>query len=251
MAVPERAVTIANGNWGATSLRAAGAVLESAAAVLCGAFGRWPDAPVHVLPGDGSPYVAWDRRPYRIWLSARDTYWCQYACQFSRELCRVLVNSDRIRHHRHKWFEESVCELAALFVLIRLFERFLHHPPPEVIGAEEFAPHFATYARSIADSVPAVPRAHLPAWLSGNLPALETHHVDRTLNRTVAVAMLDVFLEDEALWPDCGELNLWDASADASFTDHLDSWTTHLLTTKCVARTPLLVRDLFFADPAS
>lgn len=250
MAVSKPAVEIANGNWGATSLRAAGAVLESAAAVLCGAFDRWPDAPVHVMPGDGSPYVAWDRRPYRIWLSARDTYWCQYAYQFSHKLCHVLVNFDRIRHHRHKWFEESVCELAALFVLIRLSERFRHCPPLEVIGAEEFAPHFATYARSIADSVPAVPRAGLPAWLSGNLAALETHHVDRTLNRTAAVAMLDNFLDDESLWRDCVALNLWDASADASFADHLDSWTTHLLTTKCVARTPRLVRDLFFAKRA-
>ena len=247
MAVSEPAVTIANGNWGATSLRAAGAVLESAAAVLCGAFDRWPDAPVHVMPGDGSPYVAWDRRPYRIWLSARDTYWCQYAHQFSRELCHVLVNFDRIRHHRHKWFEESLCELAALFVLIRLSRRFRHCPPPEVFGAEEFAPHFATYAHSIAGSVPAVSRAHLPGWLSGNLPALETHHVDRTLNRTVAVAMLDSFLDDESLWRDCVALNSWDASADASFADHLDSWTTHLLTTKCVARTPRLVRGLFCA----
>lgn len=250
MPVSRPTVTISNGNWGATSLRAAGAVVESVAAVLCGAFGRWPDAPVHVMPGDGSPYVAWDRRPYRIWLSARDTYWCQYAYQFSHKLCHVLVNFDRIRHHRHKWFEESVCELAALFVLIRLSERFRHCPPPEVIGAEEFAPHFATYARSIADSVPAVPRAGLPAWLSGNLAALETHHVDRTLNRTAAVAMLDNFLDDESLWRDCVALNLWDASADASFADHLDSWTTHLLTTKCVARTPRLVRDLFFAKRA-
>lgn len=250
MAVSEPAVRIANGNWGATSLIAAGAVLESAAAVLCDAFDRWPDAPVHVMPGDGSPYLAWDRRPYRIWLSARDTYWCQYAYQFSHELCHVLVNFDRMRHHRHKWFEESVCELAALFVLIRLSERFRHCPPPEVPGAEEFAPHFAAYARLIAGSVPTVPRASLPGWLSGNLPALEEDHANRNMNRTVAVAMLDSFLEDESLWRDCVALNRWDASADASFADHLDSWITHLQTTKCVVRTPRLMRDLFFANPA-
>ena len=250
MAVSEPAVTIANGNWGATSLRAVGAVLESAATVLCDAFDRCPDAPVRVLPGDGPPYVAWDRRPYLIWISARDTYWCQYAYEFSHELCHVLVNFDGIRHHRHKWFEESLCELAAFFVLIRLSERFRHCPPPEVFGAEEFAPHFATYAHSIAGSVPAVPRANLPAWLSRHIPALETHHAHRSLNRTAAVAMLDSFLEDESLWRDCAALNRWDASADSSFADHLDSWTAHLLTMKRAARTPRLLRDLFHARSA-
>ena len=92
-----------------------------------------------------------------------------------------------------------------------------------MFGAEAFAPHFAAYARSIAGGVPAVPHAHLPGWLSGNLPALETNHAHRTLNRTVAVAMLDSVLDDESPWEDCGALNLWDASADASFADHLDS----------------------------
>ena len=250
MAVPESAVKIANGNWGATSLRAAGAVLESAAAVLCGAFGRWTDAPVHVMPGDGLPYMARERRPYLIWISARDTYWCQYAYQFSHELCHVLVNFDRTKHHRHRWFEESLCELAALFVLIRMSERFRHCPPPEVFGAAEFAPHFAAYAHSIAGGVPVVSRANLPAWLSGNLPALEGHDAHRDLNRTVAVAMLDSFLEDESLWRDCAALNRWDARADASFADHLDSWTAHLLTMKRAVRTPRVVRDLFCAKSA-
>ena len=246
MAASGPAVKIANGNWGATSLRAANAVLESAAAVLCDAFGRYPDAPTSVFPGDGPPYVARDRRPYLIWISARDTYWCQYAYQFSHE----LVNFDSIRHHRHKWFEESLCELAALFVLIRLSERFRHCPPPEVFGAAEFAPHFAAYAHSIAGSVPAVPRADLPAWLSRNLPALEEHHAHRDLNRTAAVAMLDSFLEDESLWRDCGALNRWDARVDPSFADHLDSWTAHLLATELAARTPRLLRDLFCAKSA-
>ena len=115
-------VTIDNGNWGATSLSAVRAVLESTASLLCDAFGRAPDAPVQVSPWDQAPRVAWDLRPYRIWISARDTYWCQYAYQFSHELCHILVNFDQVRRHRHKWFEESICELSALFALHRLSE---------------------------------------------------------------------------------------------------------------------------------
>jgi len=105
----------------------------------------------------------------------------------------------------------------------------------------------------MAGSEPAVTIAN-GNWGATSLRAagavLETHNAHRTLNRTVAVAMLDSFLDDESPWRDCVALNLWDASADASFADHLDSWTTHLLTMKRVARTPRLVRDLFGAKPA-
>ena len=143
-------LTIVNGNWGGTSLRAVRAVLESAEAVLCAAFEKCADAPIRVARWSQDPQVFHDRRAYEIRISARDTYWCQYVYQFSHELCHVLVNFDRARGHRHKWFEESLCELAALFVLHRLPEAWKDRPPPEVAGAAEFAPHFRTYADDVA-----------------------------------------------------------------------------------------------------
>ena len=236
---------VANGDWGGTSLRAVHAVLHSAAVVLCDAFGRIPDAPVRVHPGDGPPTVAWGRRPYWIRISARDTYWCQYVYQFSNELCQVLVNFDRIRRHRHKWFEESLCELASLFVLHRLAERFRHDPPSDVLAARDFAPHFRTYADEIASRACPLPPGGLPAWLREKLTALEENHADRDLNLTAATAMLNSFLEDGSLWRDCGSLNLWDAALDHSFAGHLESWTAHVSRDGCTARTPGLVRGLF------
>lgn len=240
-------VTIENGNWGATDLLAIGALLQSAASVLCDAFGRRPDAPVLVSPWDQPPRVARDKRPYRIWISARDTYWCQYVYQFSHELCHVLVNFDRLRDHRHKWFEESICELSALFVLHRLSGEFRQAPPSEVLGAEEFAPHFATYAEEVALSACPARRPELPVWFSKNIHELEERRVDRDLNRIVAVALLDSFLADRSLWRDCGSLNLWDAAADRTFADHLDSWAACLRAKGVVPKTPPLVRSLFFA----
>ena len=240
-----RLVTIENGNWGATSLSAIRAVLESTASVLCDAFGRAPDAPVQVSPWDQEPRVAWDLRPYRVRISARDTYWCQYAYQFSHELCHTLVNFDRVRHHRHKWFEESICELASLFTLDRLSREFRHRPPAEVLGAREFAPHFATSAKGVARRVHPVPRADLPMWFSRNVRRLEERSIDRALNRVVAVALLDDFLADKSLWRDCGFLNLWNATTDHTFADHTDSWADFLRGKGFVPRTPRLVQTLF------
>ena len=51
---PGASLTIVNGNWGATSLRAIRAVLESARDVLAEAFGKPPDAPVRVSPWNGA-----------------------------------------------------------------------------------------------------------------------------------------------------------------------------------------------------
>ncbi len=231
-------VAVANGDWGATSLRAVHAVLHSAAFVLCDAFGRVPNAPVRVHPGDGPPMVARDRRRYWIRVAARDTYWCQYAYQFSRELCRALANFDRIGRHRHKWFEESLCEVAALFALHRLSERFRHDPPSDVLGATDFAPHFTAYADEIANRAPPLPPGGLAAWFCEKLPALEQNHADRDLHLTAATAMLNAFLDDGSRWRDCGSMNLWDAALDRSFAGYLASWAAQIGCEGRTARTP-------------
>lgn len=239
------ALTIVNGDWGVTSLRAVGAVLESARAILCGAFEKCADAPIRVARWSQDPRVFWDRRPYEVRISARDTYWCQYVYQFSHELCHVLVNFDRARDHRHKWFEESLCELASLFVLHQLPAAWRDQPPPEVVGAAEFAPSFATYARDVSRAEDTIDAADLPAWLSTHIAALEADPYLRALNRAVGVALLDRFLDDPSLWRDCGWLNCWNAQADRTFPDHLDAWTAHLGELGLTARTPALVRTAF------
>ena len=238
-------ITVENGDWGGTSLRAVRAVLQPAAEILCDAFAKGLDHPVRVHPGKGSPMVAWDRRPYWVRLSARDTYWSQYVYQFSHELCHVLVNFDRVRHHRHKWFEESLCALASLFVLHRLADRFHEAPPPDVFHAKSYAPHFRTYAVEHGGRVRAPPTDRLSAWLSEHLPKLEENPIDRDLNLVVATAMLESFLADDSLWRDCGVLNLWDAASDPSFADHLLSWAARVSGMGRAAKTPRLVQSLF------
>jgi hypothetical protein len=191
--------------------------------------------------------VACDLRPYRVRISARDTYWCQYAYQFAHELCHILVNFDQVRDHRHKWFEESICELPAFFALHRLSGEFHHRPPSAVLGAREFAPQFKAYAKRVEGRAEPVPCAGLPVWLSDNIRCLEESSINRDLNHVVAAAPLDDYLADHSLWRDCGFLNRWNAKADRTFADHIDSWTDLLLGEGRVPRTPQLVKTLLFA----
>ena len=234
---------IENGNWGATSLSTVHAVLKSAFDVLLDAFGKFPDYPVHVARWSQDPRVFYDYRPYQIRISAHDTYWCQYVYQFSRELCHVMTNFDRHKEHKHKWFEESLCELASLFVLHRLATVWKERPPAEIIDAAEFAPHFRAYADDVGNDIGNVKtdRRDLPQWLTKHIDTLEANPFNRELNRTLAVAPLDRFLEDPSLWRDCGWLDHWDPNANATFRDYLDSWAAFLHEKDFAARTPDLI----------
>ena len=237
-------LVIENGNWGATSLRTIRGVLTSVAQVLLAGFGSVPDAAIHVAPWRRYPQVFHDRRPYQVRLSARDTFWCQYVYQFAHELCHVMINFDRHRAHRHRWFNEALCELASLFVLHRLADAWIEDPPDGVAQAQAYAPNFAVYAARMAErhSRP----GDLPRWLASHLPDLEADAYGREHNRVVAVSLLQPFLDDPSLWRDCGRLNCWDPYANTTFQDYLDSWARHLTRNGSTPRVAPLVDELFY-----
>ena len=244
-------LTVENGNWGGkeTSLRTIAAVLTSAADVLLPAFGRSPDAPIHVAWWSQDPRVFDDRRPYQIRLNARDTYWSQYVYQFCHELCHVMINFDRYPGHQHRWFDESLCELASLFVLHRLAASWTAEPPPNVTGAAAFAPHHRAYAEYLAHQYPRPRQDELPCWLTENVVTLQSNRHARALTSTVALILLDRFLADPALWRECVHLNGWDPHADPTFTDYLHSWDAHLREYGPSSRLPAVIADLFKLNP--
>ena len=151
----EAAVTIINGNWGLTSLSAIRAVLSSAHRVLVLSFEAAPEAAVHVSRWNRDyPFTVYEKRPYQIFLSATDTYWSQYVYQFSHELCHILTHFDSYKKHKHKWFEESLCELASLHVLRSLAKVWKEDPPSEVFEASAFARNHQTYAEKVEKKTP-------------------------------------------------------------------------------------------------
>ncbi len=238
-------VTVENGDWGATSLRSIHAVLASAARVLTDAFGRPPDAPIRVAPWSRDPQVFDDRRPYQLRLNARDRYWSQYVYQFSHELCHVMTNFDRHKGHKHRWFDETLCELASLFVLHRLADLWKAYPPDALPNADGFAPRHHTYAELMAARYPRPSRDQLPSWFAGVLPRLEANRYEREMCGTIAVALRNAFRADPTLWQDCGHLNHWDPNADATFVNYLASWITHMNKHGLDARVPTAIAELF------
>ena len=237
-------LTVVNGNWGRASLASILSVVESAYRVLTQAFGLRPDAPVRVCRWRQDPLVVYDRRPYQIFLNTGDTFWSQYVYQFSHELCHVLTGYERFREHRHKWFEESLCELASLFVLHRLADDWKHQPPATVRKAAEFAPNLRAYAldREQQHSVPL--GMELPNWFAANIGEMEANRYDRERAGIVAAALRPRFLQEPSLWNACRRLNSWDSNRDETFGDYLDSWRAGLLRDGHEVRTPDVVRRL-------
>ena len=232
---------IVNGNWGGTGTLAIHAVLQSAYEVLARAFGKQPDAPINVGRWDRTPQVFYDSRPFDIRINSQDTYWCQYVYQFSHELCHILTNFDKHRRHAYKWFEEALCEAAALFVLHGLAEAWSTAPPENVFRAGEYAPSFRTYAQDIVAKHTQPEQTDLPRWLDKHMGKLVADPYDRELNRSVAIALLPQFLEDPSLWRDCGDLNLWDAGTNTSLSEYLGAWSARVQSLGREARVPDLV----------
>lgn len=238
-------LTVVNGNWGRASLASILAVLESAYRMLTSAFGVRPDAPIRVCRWrQDYPRVVYDRRSYQIFLSTGDTYWSQYVYQFSHELCHVLIGSERFREHRHKWFEESLCELASLFVLHRLADDWKLQLPSAVCQAADFAPNHQTYALNREQKHLAFVAGDLPTWFAANIGELEANRYDRVRTGIVAGALRPRFIQEPALWEACRRLNFWDPNGDEVFGGYLDSWCADLRRNGLEIRTPKRVRGL-------
>lgn len=252
--ITEDAVTVINGNWGLTSLSAVRAVLLSAYGVLARSFEAAPEAAVHVSRWNRDyPFTVYDKRPYQVFLSARDTYWSQYVYQFSHELCHILTHFDSSKKHRHKWFEESLCELASLHVLRSLARDWKEDPPSEVYEASAFAKHHLSYAEEVERKTSIPPQSDLPGWLNRNIGLMEDAPTRRELNRVVAVSLSGNFRQNPALWRDCRWLNRWDVRKDGTFGEYLNSWADCLREhgPNKEPRAPEVVRQLFAVDSGS
>ena len=94
-----------------------------------------------------TPYRPSRQVPFTVLLSARDDYWCQFAYQFSHELCHVLSNYERLGEGPNGWFHEAICELASVFTLRRMAERWLTCPP--FPGRSDYAGSLASYAEDL------------------------------------------------------------------------------------------------------
>ena len=148
------------------------------------------------FPPNEDPLTAYRRSPedpFCVYLSVRDCYWTQFAYQFSHEFCHVLSGYESLKDNPNNWFHESICELASVFTLRRMAERWPTNPPYS---------HWANYAQALKKYSQKRlwrPEVQLPKdltlqdWLSSHEDTLRKCKYEREKNALVAYALLPIF----------------------------------------------------------
>ncbi len=229
----ELSIEVAPGDWGGADVGEIELVLGSVAAVFLEhvRLAR-DDLKLRVVPRSGSPRVLYERGhdgQYVIQLTARDQRWFQYAYQFAHELCHIASNFERrVVGERavedNQWFEEALCETAALFTLKRLGVAWASNPPTR--NWMGYGESFAAYAAYLLNE----PHRQLAAdqslrdWYAEHGASLKDNPYQRRKNEVVASSLLPLFEQDPHAWRALAYLNPDAASAAKPFAEYLSDW---------------------------
>ena len=158
---------------------------------------------VHVSGASAVPRTLYrysEYGPITIRLTARDDLWSKFAYQFSHEFCHVLSNYERLGDGPNNWFHEALCELASVFTLRRMAERWPILPP---------YPNWADYASALydyADDLLENENHQLPKgltlanWLTMHEEEIRRDPYIRDKNAIVAYRLLPLFEQDPNGW---------------------------------------------------
>jgi hypothetical protein len=199
------------------------AVLNSTAGELWRYFPKRQLKPILVEP-KGGPIVLFRRGPkgeYHVRLNTGNQLWAQLAYQFAHEMGHILCNYDEDQH-RHKWFEESLAELASMFALRAMAKSWQTNPP---------YPNWKSYSKALdryADQLlidGKLPKDEkLVTWYKKNADALARNATDRPKNKIVAAALLPLFEEHPERWEAITWLNDGKPKPSQTFAEFLTDW---------------------------
>lgn len=155
------------------------------------------------FPGSKNPMTRFRvsaKDPFCIELSVRDRKWNQYAYQFAHEFCHVLSGYENLRDNPNNWFHESICELASLFTLRKMADRWLAAAPYP--NWADYSPHLKNYAFNIIAHTKeyAPPDSEFINWLMSEEEELRNDARLRKKNAVVACRLLPLFEEQAQGW---------------------------------------------------
>jgi hypothetical protein len=223
---PSVDIRVLGDDWGSARPADIESVLQSVAQTLLEHFPGRRLQPILVAHSAQHPITLYAKGPngeYQVYLSATDHKWAQYAYQFAHELSHILTNYE---HHAYAavnhWFEEALCEAAALYALKRLAQTWATSPPYPHWA--EYAPQFAKYADGFLDE----PHRKLPAhttlatWFQTYERELRADPHLRSLNEVVANLLLPVFEGIPHFWGAIGYLHVEAKGSD--FAEYMQTW---------------------------
>ena len=151
----------------------------------------------------------------QIYIPALDVYWCQIIYQYAHEFCHLLIPEPIPLNF--KWFEESICDLASLFFLQVLSEKWITFFPEYT----NFQNHIAKYITDLSTGTP-FPLELLSDTNTDIYLYLSNEPYNRAMNRFFALQIFPVFKSHHSLWKAVPQL--CDGADSSSFLEYLQSW---------------------------
>lgn len=175
----------------------------------------------HPVPQPDCPIFYKNDTHNNIYLHTKDMYWCQYAYQFAHEFCHHLIESDQKHPDKFGWLEETLCELASIFIMLKMAETWKTNPP---------YPNWSSYGDSIADYVnkhsekAQTTEDTFNVWYQSKLDELYGQRYDRKNNFEIAYRLLKVFNDEPKIWNSIFEFKNIEFTNTSTVTEFLSTW---------------------------
>ena len=213
---------IAHKAWGSSPERVQ-AILHAAAQELDRHFAAPLLKPILVEPL-GGPITLFDRGPggeYRVQLDTGDNLWAQWVYQFAHEFGHIRSSFDSVSH-QNKWFEETICEVASLYVLRRLAVVWAEDGRPD--AWKKFAPALRKYVEARVAKAQLAEDVNFPEWYAAHARELHRNGYDREKNTIIAVRLLPLFEKTPEHWEAIGLLAKAKKGHAETLPEFLKAW---------------------------
>jgi hypothetical protein len=176
-------IRIIDGGWGDAKANYIQAILNSAADELLKYFPDRRLNPIMVEHNEDGPRTLYRRGPDGetiVWLDVEDSYWAQFAYQFSHEFTHILAGYENVKvdQNPNQWFEESLCVTASIFTLRQMAITWGTSPPYSWL--KSYAPSLRKYADDVMNKQGSrlPPNMTLAEWYKENEANLRSEDVD-------------------------------------------------------------------------
>lgn len=210
---------IVGGEWGSASLNG----VQSVICLVEAAFGPFfrelintnRASVLHLSDPVLNPRCV--RQSKTIWLHACNTDWEYYIFEFAHEFCHYQIRNDVVQNLR--WFEESLCQLASVFVMRRIGFRYTKHPNSD--AQYKLGTRILKRAALEWKDIKQI-NLDFSDWSSVELQMLVEDEYERGKNTYIALRLLPIFEKDPYLWSTI--LCLGDMPEWISFNEFIQRW---------------------------
>ena len=217
-------ISVLPGNWGEGDLQKTEKLLYDVASHILRELRDPVNYEIHVI---NRPEFDWPQVFFRepnqdrffVNLSTKNRLWAQCAYQFSHELCHILSGFERLRDNPNNWFHETICELASLFTLRKMAERWVKNPP--FLHGRSYSTSLRSYSEDRINAFRSIDlRGTFGSWLALQESILRADSCRRDDNGIVAVRLLPLFEEQPTGWNAITQLPV----SEDRIHQYIESW---------------------------